>query len=78
MVLYVTNFGNAGLHTTTNLPVLLAGGGGFQHCQHLAFDQTNSYPLSNLYGRTLQNLGIETDRFSSGAATMRGLEPAGS
>ncbi len=73
MVLYGTNFGNAGLHTTTNMPVLLAGGG-YQHGQHLAFDTVNNYPLTNLYVSMLQNLGVETDRFASGTGTMRGLE----
>ena len=73
MVLYGTNFGNAGLHTNTNLPVLLAGGG-FRHGQHLAFDKVNNYPLSNLYVSMLQRMGIEADRFSSGSATMRGLD----
>jgi hypothetical protein len=73
MVLYGTNFGNAGLHTTTNLPVILAGGP-FKHGQHLAFDTKNNYPLSNLYVSMLQALGVETDRFASGTGTMRGLE----
>ena len=37
MVLYGSNFGDANKHTTTNMPVILAGGG-FKHGQHLAFD----------------------------------------
>lgn len=72
-VLYGTNMGSANAHSTDNLPVLLAGGG-FKHGQHLAFDRKNNYPLSNLHVTLLQRMGIETDRFSSGAATMRGLE----
>lgn len=76
MVLYGTNFGNAGAHTNTNLPVLLAGGG-FRHGQHLAFDQQNNYPLTNLYVNLLQNLGVETDKFASSTGTMRGMELAG-
>lgn len=73
MVLYGTCMGSANSHSNSNLPVLLAGGG-FRHGQHLAFDTLNNYPLSNLYVSMLQRLGIETHEFSTGTATMRGLE----
>ena len=73
MVLYGTCMGSANSHSNVNLPVLLAGGG-FKHGQHLAFDQQNNYPLSNLYLSMLQRLGIETNEFSSGKGTCRGLE----
>jgi hypothetical protein len=73
MVLYGTCMGSANSHSNVNLPVLLAGGG-FKHGQHLAFDTQNNYPLSNLYVSMLQRLGIEAREFSSGKATMRGLE----
>ena len=73
MVLYGTCMGSANSHANTNLPVLLAGGG-FRHGQHLAFDQQNNYPLTNLFVSMLQRLGIETNEFSTGRATMRGLE----
>lgn len=72
-VLYGTCMGSANSHSNVNLPVLLAGGG-FKHGQHLAFDQENNYPLSNLYVSLLQRLGIETDRFSTSQGTMTGLE----
>ncbi len=73
MVLYGTNMGNANTHVTTNLPVLLAGGG-FKHGQHLAFDRANNYPLPNLFVSMLQRLGIQVDRFATSTGTMRGLE----
>src|SRR5262249_44126121 len=73
MVLYGTCMGSANSHSNVNLPVLLAGGG-FKHGQHLAFDTTNNYPLTNLYLSMLQRLGIETNEFSSGKTTLRGLE----
>ena len=44
-------------HSNYNLPVLLAGGG-FKRRQHLAFDNQNNYPLTNLYVSILQRLGI--------------------
>ena len=72
MVLYGSAMGDANTHSNQNLPVLLAGGG-FKHGQHLAFDTRNNTPLSNLYISMLQRLGLETDRFSSGTGTMRGL-----
>ena len=75
MVLYGTNMGSANSHANTNLPVLLAGGG-FRHGQHLAFDQQNNYALTNLFVSMLQRLGIETNEFSTGRGTFRGLEMA--
>lgn len=73
MVLYGTCMGSANSHSNVNLPVLLAGGG-FRHGQHLAFDQQNNYPLSNLYVSMLHRLGLEIDQFSTSLGTMRGLE----
>ena len=75
MVLYGTCMGSANSHANTNLPALIAGGG-FKHGQHLAFDQQNNYPLTNLFVSMLQRLGIETNEFSTGKGTMRGLEMA--
>jgi len=73
MVLYGTPMGSANSHSNVNLPVLLAGGG-FKHGQHVAHDTKNNYPLANLYVSMLQRLGIETNEFSTGKATMKGLE----
>jgi len=73
MTLYGSNFGDANKHTTTNMPVVLAGGG-FKHGRHLAFDKSRNYPLPNLFVSMLQRMGIETDRFASSTGTMRGLE----
>ena len=72
MVLYGTCMGSANSHSNINLPVLLAGGG-FRHGQHLAFDTQNNYPLTNLFVSMLQRLGIETNEFSTGKGTFRGL-----
>ncbi len=75
MILYGSNLGNANTHVTTNLPVLLAGGG-FKHGQHLGFDSERNYPLPNLFVSMLQRFGIEADTFASSTGTMRGLELA--
>ena len=68
-----SNLGDASSHSTRNLPVLVAGGG-FRHGQHLTFDPQKSPPLCNLYVSMLQRLGIEVDKFSTGAGTLNGLE----
>jgi hypothetical protein len=73
MVLYGSNLGNASSHDTRNLPILFAGGG-FKHGQHLALDRKNNTPLCKLYVSMLQRLGIEIDRFASGAGRLGGLE----
>jgi hypothetical protein len=75
MVLFGSNLSNASSHDTTNLPILLAGGG-FRHGQHLAFDRTNNMPLANLFVSMLQQYGLEIDRFASSTGTLTGLEPA--
>jgi hypothetical protein len=76
MVLYGSNLGDANAHATTNMPILLAGGG-FRHGQHLKFDKASNYPLPNLFVSMLQRLGVETDVFASATGSMRGLELTG-
>jgi hypothetical protein len=73
MVLYGSNLGDANAHSTTNMPVLLAGGG-FKHAGHLAFDRQQNYPLPNLFVSMIQRMGIETDKFASSSGRMSGLE----
>ncbi|MCP4191906.1 MAG: DUF1552 domain-containing protein [Planctomycetaceae bacterium] len=72
-VLYGSNLSNANRHDNTNLPVLLAGGG-FQHGQHLAFDEQNNVPLSNVFVSMLNQIGIPTESFASSTGPMPGLE----
>jgi hypothetical protein len=67
--------GNASAHNCKNLPIVLVGGG-FKHGQHLAFDQNNNTPLGRLHVSLLQRMGIESNRFVSGAGTLPGLEMA--
>jgi hypothetical protein len=71
-VILTSNLGNASSHDNRNMPVLFAGGG-FDHGQHLAFDQKNNYPLPNLYLSTLHRLGIEQEQFATSTGTMDGL-----
>lgn len=72
-ILLTSNLGNASNHSNRNMPVLLAGGH-FAHGQHLAFDQKNNYPLTNMYVSILQQFGLPMDRFKTSTGTMSGLE----
>lgn len=72
-ILLTSNLGNASNHSNRNMPVLLAGGH-FRHGQHLAFDQKNNYPLTNLYLSILQQFGLPLDQFKTSTGTMQGLD----
>jgi hypothetical protein len=69
VIFHASNLGNASAHTCDNLPIILAGGG-FKHAGHLAFDRKNNAPLSNLFVRMLQQIGIESDRFGSSTGVL--------
>ena len=75
ILMYGSNFGDANKHTTTNMPILVAGGK-LKHGQHLAFDRTNNYPLPNLFVSMMQSMGIEADKFATSTGTMHGLNTA--
>ena len=68
-----SNLGDGSSHSTSNLPVFLAGGG-FKHGQHLHFDPKSPPPLCNLYVNLLQRLGIETVKFGTSTGTLAGFE----
>jgi len=73
-VLFGSNLGNASSHDWHNLPVIVAGGG-FKHGAHLAYDEKNNTPLSNLFVPLAQRMGVETDAFgSSTSAGVTGFE----
>lgn len=67
-----SNLGNASGHITTNLPVVLAGGG-YKHGRHLAFDPKNNYPLSNMFVSIAHQMGLETNTFARSTGPMAGL-----
>ena len=71
-VLIGSNLGDASGHGTSNLPILLAGGG-WKHGQHIAGDSKNNTPLAKLFVSMLQRFGVETDAFGSGHGTINGL-----
>jgi hypothetical protein len=53
--------GNASVHDTRNLPLLLAGGG-FKHGRRLAVDPQKNV-FSDLFVTLAQRMGVETERF---------------
>ena len=75
LILYGSNLGDANKHTTSNMPMLVAGGR-LKHGQHLAFDRDQNYPLPNLFVSMLQSMGLETDEFATSTGTLKGLDLA--
>jgi len=75
MTLFGSNLGDANIHNSTNLPILLAGGG-FKHGQHLAFDRNDNQPLCNLFVTMLQRMAIEAEAFGSSSSTISELAQA--
>lgn len=71
-VLIGSNLGDASSHSTTNLPILLAGGG-HRHGQHIAGDAGKNTPLSNLFVSMLRKFGMEVDAFGSSTGAIAEL-----
>jgi hypothetical protein len=71
-VLLTSNLGDASAHASSNLPTFLAGGG-YKHQGHLAFDKQKNYPLSNVFLRMAQRLGLETDQFGTSTTALTEL-----
>lgn len=69
LTLLGSNLGNAASHDPRNNPILLAGGG-LKHGGYHAHDKTQNTPLSNLYVRMLQEIGIEADTFATSSGLL--------
>jgi hypothetical protein len=67
-----------GQHTTSNLPIVLAGGG-YKHGEHrmLPAGKTERLPAANLLLGILQSFGVEAERFGTSTGTLQGLEARG-
>ena len=70
-VLFGSNLGNANSHSSTHLPILVAGGP-FAHGSH--YDHTGAdgsdAPLSNLFLTLLQAFGVPTDSFGHSTSAL--------
>lgn len=69
-ILFGSGLGSGSLHSNTNLPIILAGGG-FKHGQHI--DGQQKQPLCNLFLSVLQQMGAEQDYFNRSNGTFTGL-----
>ncbi|YCM46565.1 DUF1552 domain-containing protein [Verrucomicrobiaceae bacterium 227] len=69
------NSGEGGAHSPKNLPLLLAGGKslGLKHDQHLAHDQEDHPPLSNVLLTMIQKMDVEAPTFQDATGTLNGL-----
>ncbi|MEO0414160.1 MAG: DUF1552 domain-containing protein [Verrucomicrobiota bacterium] len=75
-VLFGSNLGNASSHNSTNLPIIVAGGG-LKHGGYVAHDAKENTPFANLFVTLAQNMGVEIDQFgSSTAAGLNGVSLA--
>ena len=74
VVLFGSGMGNASSHSSRNLPILLAGGG-FKTGEHHRFERAgrDGRPLCDLFVSILQQLGVETDRFSTSQGNLNHL-----
>ena len=72
-VLHASNLGNASAHTSDNLPILLAGGGGgsLKQGRHIAIERHT--PLCNLYVSMLERMGVKTPRFGDSTGALKEL-----
>jgi hypothetical protein len=74
VVMFGSGMGNASAHTSRNLPVMVAGGG-FRNGSHHRFKRhgRDGRALSDLYVTILQQLGVETDTFSTSTNNLNHL-----
>jgi hypothetical protein len=63
LILYGSGIGNPNVHDHTNLPILLAGGGGsgVRGNRHVRYDEP--VPLANLHLSLLDQVGVKQDKF---------------
>ena len=63
MIVYASGNADGNAHSHTNLPVILAGGGGGK-LQTGRFHKVKSMPMSNMYLEMLEHMGVAAvDRF---------------
>ncbi len=80
MILFGSNVRDGNLHDGSNLPLILAGGGGgaLRPGKYLSFDKREQRRLCNLHLALLQKMGVQSDgrpiaRFGSSIAPLEGI-----
>ena len=71
IVYFGSGLGNANTHSTSNVPVLVAGGG-FKHGTHHAIerDKSSSPVLGQLFVTFMQQLGMKVNSFANAKGNM--------
>ena len=74
VVMFGSGMGNASSHSSRNLPIMIAGGG-FKTGQHYRFERhgRDGRPLCDHYVSMLQQLGVESDHFSTSKGNLNEL-----
>jgi hypothetical protein len=73
LLLYGSGIGNPNVHDHTNLPILVAGGGGsgMRGGRHIRY--AAPVPLANLHLTLLQRAGVGIDSFADSNGAIEGL-----
>ena len=76
MITYGGGLGNGNLHEHTNLPCLVAGGGGgrLKGGRHLAYPEDRDTPMTNLLLAVLDKAGVETEMLGDSTGQL-GIAP---
>ena len=76
MITYGGGLGNGNLHEHTNLPCLVAGGGGGRLTggRHLAYPEDRDTPMTNLLLAVLDKAGVETEMLGDSTGQL-GIAP---
>ncbi len=79
VLLFGSGMGNGSSHSNKNLPIVVAGGG-FQHSGHVVLpaEKNKRVPLSNLYVKLLQQLGMPANQFGSSTGVLSEFSSLGS
>lgn len=74
-VLFGSGIGNPNIHDHTNLPIIVAGGAGFQGGRHVRYERP--VPLANLHLTLLDRVGVRLDSFGDSTGRIDGLYAPG-
>jgi hypothetical protein len=75
MIVYGGGISDPDRHDHSNLPVILAGGGGgtLKPGRHIALDREAETPMTNLYLAMLDRLGVPAERIGDSTGRLEGV-----